>query len=201
MASSSTPSISTGTRHETLYLPTGDIVLSALSNLKVTVLFRIHKFMMAHHSSIFSDMLALPTPMEDCNESYDEFDFAVVGILKLAIKYEIEPIRKHIIKQVNDAWPSTLEEWDAYEKRSASIEESGITSTDALLPEPVLCIEIGRLAPKDVFICLSPSISSVARLCAINGARQERENVPPDGLGGLISVMKIICGFFMVGNP
>ncbi|TDL14522.1 hypothetical protein BD410DRAFT_694288, partial [Rickenella mellea] len=135
--------------HETLYLPTGDLVLSAMSNLKDhgLVLFRVHKFMMAHHSSIFRDMFALPIPVEDCNESYEgvhmvhmpdsaedlegllrvlydpicipnkchEFDFVVLGILKLAIKYEIEPIRKHIITRVNDAWPAGLKEWDAFE--------------------------------------------------------------------------------------
>ncbi|TDL13444.1 hypothetical protein BD410DRAFT_903300 [Rickenella mellea] len=186
MASTSTPSNSITTRHETLYLPAGDLVLSALSDLKDRglVLFRVHKFMMAHHSSIFRDMFALPIPVEDFNESYDgasmvhipdsaedlegllrvlydptrlphkcqEFDFAVVGLLKLAIKYEIEPIRKHIVTRVNAAWPSSLEEWDAVDKRSASMEESGVTSTDALLPEPVLCIEIARLVPQDVHI-------------------------------------------------
>ncbi|TDL15828.1 hypothetical protein BD410DRAFT_85521 [Rickenella mellea] len=190
MSRCASPSNSTGTRHDTLYLPTGDVVLSARSTLEDhgLMLFRVHKFMMAHHSSIFKDMFALPTAVEDCNESYDgahlvhmpdsaedlesllsvlydptrlphkcqEFEFVVLGVLKLAIKYEIEPIRKHIITQVNAAWPSTLEEWDALQKRSEFIEElreeSGILCTDALLPEPVLCIEIARLVPQDVHI-------------------------------------------------
>ncbi|TDL15825.1 hypothetical protein BD410DRAFT_796029 [Rickenella mellea] len=228
MASASTPSNAMGTRHEILYLATGDLVLSALSNLKehaAPVLFRVHKFMLAHHSSIFRDMFAITAPLEDCNESYDgahvvhmpdsaedlegllkvlydptcipikcqDFDFVVVGILKLAIKYEIEPVRKHIITQVNDAWPATLQEWDAFERRSEVMLESGVLTPDVFLPEPVLCLEIAKLAPDDVHISFVAFYHLSRTSAHSDFDRQKRQEIASAVLGGTISVLKIIA--------
>lgn len=62
-------------RHPSLYFDDGDVVLSApisthMDGGRIDVqYFRIHKFTMRHHSAIFRDMFALPTPASQ--QSYD----------------------------------------------------------------------------------------------------------------------------------
>ena len=66
-------------RHPTLYFPNGDIVLSALaidshsagdsSDAPKTQLFRVHKFLLMHHSATFANMFADADP--GSGESYD----------------------------------------------------------------------------------------------------------------------------------
>lgn len=64
-------------RHPTLYFPTGDVVLSAGASIDsgpldvppTTQLFRVHKFLLMHHSITFSNMFADANPAS-C-ESYD----------------------------------------------------------------------------------------------------------------------------------
>lgn len=58
-------------RHESLYMTDGDIVISAGSAVDVQIvqLFRVHKNILAHHSPVFHDMLAIGENSE--NEQYD----------------------------------------------------------------------------------------------------------------------------------
>ncbi|TDL15799.1 hypothetical protein BD410DRAFT_777707 [Rickenella mellea] len=61
-------------KHKSLYFPDGDIVIKAQNHTghRNKVLFRVHKFMLSHHSPFFKDMLALPPPVEKQPE--DEID-------------------------------------------------------------------------------------------------------------------------------
>ena len=61
--------------HPTLYFPTGDIIIRAKldasgPNPRPVKLFRVHSFLLAHHSPVLADMLALSTP-SSLNESLD----------------------------------------------------------------------------------------------------------------------------------
>ncbi|KAI1784925.1 hypothetical protein LXA43DRAFT_1040201 [Ganoderma leucocontextum] len=58
--------------HPTLYFPNGDVVLSALIDSEApptTRLFRVHKFLLMHHSATFANMFADAKP--GSGESYD----------------------------------------------------------------------------------------------------------------------------------
>ena len=65
-------------RHQTLYLPDGDIILSATLNTTTIQLFRVHRGLLIAHSPVFRDTLSLPTGPEDVNEAVDG-----VAILRL----------------------------------------------------------------------------------------------------------------------
>lgn len=56
-------------RHPSLYFPAGDVVLIAEKD-KVQHVFRVHKSILSHHSSVFKDMFALPSG-DSLNELYD----------------------------------------------------------------------------------------------------------------------------------
>jgi hypothetical protein len=56
-------------RHPTLYIPSGDIVLSTKHRGAVH-LFRVHKAVLSYHSPIFEDLFTLP-PTPGVNEEYD----------------------------------------------------------------------------------------------------------------------------------
>ncbi|KAM5546249.1 hypothetical protein V8D89_000375 [Ganoderma adspersum] len=64
-------------RHPTLYFPNGDVVLSAQASIHPrplaappkTQLFRVHKFLLTHHSVTFANMFADANPAS--GESYD----------------------------------------------------------------------------------------------------------------------------------
>lgn len=72
-------------RHPTFYFPDGDIILAAptiMSHCSHTgphvspvpeQLFRLHRFMLIHHSPVFADIFTLPTPTEStaADELYD----------------------------------------------------------------------------------------------------------------------------------
>lgn len=56
-------------RHPTLYMPTGDFVISAKSD-DAAQLFRVHSAILALHSPVFAGMFALPVQQENM-EKYD----------------------------------------------------------------------------------------------------------------------------------
>lgn len=69
----STTNRPTEERHAALYLPDGDIVISApkpSTNASTLVLFRLDTLVLRCHSSIFKDMLSLPGD-QSTNEQYD----------------------------------------------------------------------------------------------------------------------------------
>ncbi|PPR07100.1 hypothetical protein CVT24_010936 [Panaeolus cyanescens] len=101
--------------------------------------FRIHRGVLARHSTVFNDMLSLPQPadadlFEGCpvvpmydlpkdlssliHYLYDGFGtfeykciddfFQLAGILRLASKYFIEPIRQQAVRILTNIWPATL---------------------------------------------------------------------------------------------
>lgn len=68
------PSERKSRRHDSLYLPTGDITLLAVDPKEnEDVLFRVHSTLLAHYSPVFSDMFSAPMVASDLNvnETYD----------------------------------------------------------------------------------------------------------------------------------
>ncbi|TDL14655.1 hypothetical protein BD410DRAFT_778730 [Rickenella mellea] len=64
-------SAETEIRHEALYFPDGDIVISAKNDNANKIFFRVHKFILSHHSPVFKDMFSLPAPQDNLRQSYD----------------------------------------------------------------------------------------------------------------------------------
>ncbi|TDL17691.1 hypothetical protein BD410DRAFT_754226 [Rickenella mellea] len=58
-------------RHESLYHSDGDWVIFAPISAGGHMIFRVHKFLLCHHSPIFSDLLTLPQGAEEMREMYD----------------------------------------------------------------------------------------------------------------------------------
>ena len=57
-------------RHESLYLPDGDVVLAAPQSPTTTVLFRVDKIYLSRNSPAFRSMFSLPS-VPCVNELYD----------------------------------------------------------------------------------------------------------------------------------
>ncbi|TDL17685.1 hypothetical protein BD410DRAFT_843478 [Rickenella mellea] len=62
---------SDNTHHERLYRTDGDLVLSAPNKHGGRTFYRVHKFMLSDHSSVFRDMFSLPPAAEGSIDMYD----------------------------------------------------------------------------------------------------------------------------------
>lgn len=77
MTSAASKNATTRERHTSLYLPDGNIVLEATSELdnpdvsRRVVLFRVHKSVLSRQSEVFADMFGLPASSASASESYD----------------------------------------------------------------------------------------------------------------------------------
>ncbi|TDL15805.1 hypothetical protein BD410DRAFT_796008 [Rickenella mellea] len=60
--------------HESIYFQDGDIILSALNDDGSKILFRAHKFILAHHSPVFMGMFTLPQPQATIHEGHSEVE-------------------------------------------------------------------------------------------------------------------------------
>ncbi|OCH92042.1 hypothetical protein OBBRIDRAFT_791675 [Obba rivulosa] len=67
-------------RHSTLYMSSGDVVLSAPSQRTldngtmevIKVLFRVHRNILCQHSPVFAGMFEIPTPQDPSpDDAYD----------------------------------------------------------------------------------------------------------------------------------
>lgn len=62
-------------KHKSLWLVDGNIVLAADSSMRdCTLLFKVHKSVLAMHSNFFADMFTLPTPKELGSDKKDTFE-------------------------------------------------------------------------------------------------------------------------------
>ncbi|KAI0703883.1 hypothetical protein C8T65DRAFT_830892 [Cerioporus squamosus] len=132
-----------------MYFPDGDVVLRAAGSDGVSHLFRVHKFLLKHHSMAFRDMFHAQDG--SCSDTYDGAPVAdmpgdraedlalllsylynpsrldpnkpveVSGVIRLADKYLLEPLHDHLVQQVASDWPTTLHEWDIREAELQAI--------------------------------------------------------------------------------
>lgn len=184
--------------HPTLYFPDGDVALLAkqrlsdLNGLPVDIMqiFRVHSFILKHHSPVFADMFGLPAPENlDADETHegvplvklqdDGKDLAsllnalynpseipykrldpntpllVGGILRLAHKYQIEPLRIRILEHFAADWPQNVDEWDRMEAGIAAVRRQHLGPSaiqgkldglylDDRFPEPALAIKFAE---------------------------------------------------------
>ncbi|KAH9948096.1 hypothetical protein B0H21DRAFT_263908 [Amylocystis lapponica] len=178
--------------HPTLYFSNGDIILSAptVASGGNTVLprqlFRVHRFILSHHSHVFADMFSLPIPENAgnaVNEMYERaplialsddasdlasllsalYDpstvilkrmdpntpFLIRGILRLATKYAIEPLRVRLLEHFAADWPRTLVEWDRVQDDIDAAFFAGKGTGDEapvykLFPEPAIAVSLAR---------------------------------------------------------
>ena len=69
----------------------------------------------------------------------------VSGVVRLADKYLLESLQKHLIQQVISDWPTTLQEWDIRDAEIQAIRKAADADTTSkarkeLVPEPVAAI-------------------------------------------------------------
>ena len=77
---------------------------------------------------------------------------AVSGVVRLADKYFLEPLRKRLVTQVADDWPTTLREWDIHQAEIKAITDAGFTRFDDPAERgPPLCDVIPEPASAIVF--------------------------------------------------
>ena len=68
------------------------------------------------------------------------------GILRLAAKYLIEPLRAHLIEQVVSDWPKTLKEWDLrQEEIQEFLRDRKHPSVHEHFPEPATAIKFASM--------------------------------------------------------
>ncbi|PIL28618.1 hypothetical protein GSI_08660 [Ganoderma sinense ZZ0214-1] len=183
-------------RHPKFYFPSGDIVLATKLAPQADdsegppryQVFRVHKFLLALRSTVFSNLFADADGAASNELSYDGVplvelhgdntqDFALLlsylyepesslafrhhdpntpitvsGVVRLADKYLLEPLRKRLISEVVQDWPTTLREWDIQQANIHAI--SAVTTLrDApyLDRGPPLCDVIPEPASAIVF--------------------------------------------------
>ncbi|KAH9948101.1 hypothetical protein B0H21DRAFT_735373 [Amylocystis lapponica] len=145
-------------------------------------MFRVHRFILRRNSLFFSDMLSLPAPEAlDANEMYDgvplvpmqdsatdlasllnalpfkhkdpNTPFLIRGILRLAVKYDMNPLRARILEHWAADWPRTLADWDHFESDIALMKARYDNARDGKLdglffddhfPEPALAIRVAQ---------------------------------------------------------
>ena len=67
------------------------------------------------------------------------------GILRLAAKYLIEPLRAHLVEQVVSDWPKTLKEWDLrQEEIQVFLRDRKHPPVHEHFPEPVTAIKFAQ---------------------------------------------------------
>jgi len=74
--------------------------------------------------------------------------------MSLALKYEVESLRKEIVDQLSSAWPRTLEDWDILEKKREMF------GSDLARLDPAAAIRMARIADM-------PEVLPLAYYCAI----------------------------------
>ena len=85
--------------------------------------------------------------------SFRRFDpnkpVSLSGVVRLADKYLIEPLREHLVEQVVSDWPQTLDEWEKWKAEISRIEK-GLEKSERLcdhIPEPVTAINFATKFP------------------------------------------------------
>ncbi|CAA7261832.1 unnamed protein product [Cyclocybe aegerita] len=116
------------TRSEDFWLDDGNIILQAEGTQ-----FRVHKSMLARHSTIFKDMFSFPQPAEPLDPDvevilsifYDNIKCSVIdlekalsidqikSILSMAKKYDITYLRDRALERLRRCFPTTVKGWDA----------------------------------------------------------------------------------------
>ncbi|PPQ80615.1 hypothetical protein CVT24_002707 [Panaeolus cyanescens] len=143
----------------------GNIVIIAGS-----AAFKVHRGQLERHSEIFSDLFAVPQPLDQdlidgcpfvelqdspsdvfyfLSALYDglyfkhprSIDFvAIAAVLRLSTKYVVEHLRQRCLARLNKDWPTTLMEWDAREQRCT--DENSRYVPREHLAHPILVIEL-----------------------------------------------------------
>ena len=78
----------------------------------------------------------------------------MVGAMSLALKYDVESLRKEIVRQFSSAWPHTLEDWDVLEKKREMF------GNDMPRLDPAAAIRMARIADM-------PEVLPLAYYCTI----------------------------------
>lgn len=85
----------------------------------------------------------LPLSSKPCSHT----PLKVQGIMRLAVKYEVETIRGTILKHVESEWPHTLEEWERrHNEREGErmvVSDPALDDEEENYPDPALAVRFG----------------------------------------------------------
>ena len=81
------------------------------------------------------------------------YPFKYVGILRLATKYDAEPLRDQMIGVLRHAWPQYLFDWDYLQKRTEDLEKTYLRREclDLSFAHPEPGMSMHHLSPSRVF--------------------------------------------------
>jgi hypothetical protein len=101
----------------------------------------------------------------------------MVGVMSLALKYEVDALRNEIVHQLSSSWPRTIEDWDILEKKREMF------GNEMPRLDPAAAIRMARIADM-------PEVLPLAYYCTIQlyprrppdteGAGDEAQNHHPD---------------------
>lgn len=88
------------------------------------------------HSSYFPRKLIFQKKIHSSNLKYDPSDFSTVSsLIRLSTKYDVEHIRRDIIRGLSIAWPKTLTGWEFRE--ADATDNQGIYKPRIVYPHPM----------------------------------------------------------------
>ncbi|KAH9986563.1 hypothetical protein BJV74DRAFT_537660 [Russula compacta] len=150
-----------------LWFDDGNIIIrTVLNENRAFTVYKVHKSILALHSTVFSDLFDGPQSAFDvASDQYDGlpvielpdlpsevndflkalylpaethrhrpisspffegiwkgFPFKYVGILHLAMKYDVAPLQEQMLDVLRHAWPQYLFDWDYLQKRTEDLE-------------------------------------------------------------------------------
>ncbi|KAI0305740.1 hypothetical protein B0F90DRAFT_1100977 [Multifurca ochricompacta] len=151
-----------------LWFEDGNIIIRTVLHDKAYTVYKVHKSILASHSSVFLDLfdgpqaafdtaseryeglpvIGLPDPPSDVNDFlkalyfpeethchrpisfpflegiWKGFPYKYLGILHLAMKYDVAHLREYMLGILRDAWPQYLFDWDYLQKHTEDLERA-----------------------------------------------------------------------------
>ncbi|KLO07748.1 hypothetical protein SCHPADRAFT_945039 [Schizopora paradoxa] len=169
-------------RHDFLWFPDGNVVLATDASL-----FKVHKSLLAVHSSVFRDMFELPNvghagvvPGRDdaglASEAYEGVPMVTLvgdkgedvahllrAVFEPNTKYDFNTVRKNVILHISRNYPKTLREYDALYGYNSPMFGKRRTECHFPLLAAAVTAEVDVLLPSLFLACSELDINEIIR--------------------------------------